>query len=97
MARLESERQRIFSAGARDLKLNHAKLTAFGSTRFAKNPVEEDRNVRELVEAGTPAVAIFGKSWDHHVHRALGITLEENLLKLISETVALTSSGTAKK
>jgi 2-isopropylmalate synthase len=80
-------KDREFFARARDLKLKHAKLTAFGSTRFAKNPVEEDRNVRELVDAGTPVVAIFGKSWDYHVHRALGITLEENL-KLISETVA---------
>jgi 2-isopropylmalate synthase len=76
-----------FFARARDLKLKRAKLTAFGSTRFAKNPVEQDRNVRELVDAGTPVVAIFGKSWDHHVHRALGISLEENL-QLISETVA---------
>ena len=43
-----------FFERARDLKLKHAKLTAFGSTRFAKNPVEEDRNVRALIEAGTP-------------------------------------------
>src|SRR6476659_2913088 len=75
-----------FFARAVDLKLHHAKLTAFGSTRFAKNPVEEDRNVRALVEAGTPVVSIFGKTWDLHVKRALGITEEENL-KLISETV----------
>src|SRR3954463_15467885 len=76
-----------FFARAVDLQLNHAKLTAFGSTRFAKNPVEEDRNVRALVEAGTPVVSIFGKTWDLHVKHALGITAEENL-KLISETVA---------
>src|SRR5256886_48750 len=68
------------------LALHHARLTAFGSTRFAKNPVEEDRNVRALVEAGTPVVSIFGKTWDLHVKRALGITEEENLT-LISETV----------
>jgi 2-isopropylmalate synthase len=80
-------KDREFFARARDLKLKHARLTAFGSTRFAKNPVDQDRNVRELVDAGTPVVAIFGKSWDHHVHRALGISLEENLA-LISETVA---------
>src|ERR1700709_2352354 len=55
-----------FFARARDLKLKHAKLTAFGSTRFAKNPVEQDRNVRELIDSQTPAIAIFGKSWDHH-------------------------------
>jgi 2-isopropylmalate synthase len=76
-----------FFARAAELKLQHSKLTAFGSTRFAKNPVHEDRNVRALVEAGTPAVSIFGKTWDLHVHRALGISLEENLT-LISETVA---------
>src|ERR1700682_2561344 len=75
-----------FFARAAELKLTHARLTAFGSTRFAKNPVEEDRNVLALVEAGTPVVSIFGKTWDLHVKRALGITEEENL-KLISETV----------
>ena len=75
-----------FFASAAGLKLKHARLTAFGSTRFARNPVEEDRNVRALVEAGTPVVSIFGKSWDLHVSRALGISLDENL-KLISETV----------
>jgi 2-isopropylmalate synthase len=75
-----------FFASAATLKLKHARLVAFGSTRFARNPVEEDRNVRALVEAGTPAISIFGKTWDLHVSRALGISLDENL-KLISETV----------
>src|SRR2546427_2279514 len=75
-----------FFARASELKLHHAKLTAFGATRFAKNPVQEDRNVRALVEAGTPVASIFGKTWDLHVKRALGITEDENLT-LISETV----------
>ncbi len=75
-----------FFARAKSLKLQHAKLTAFGSTRFARNPVHEDRNVMALLESETPVVAIFGKSWNFHVERALGITEEENL-KLISETV----------
>ena len=76
-----------FFERARDLHLKHARLAAFGSTRFAKNSVAEDRNVRALVEAGTPVTTIFGKTWDLHVERALGITLDENL-KLIAETVA---------
>jgi 2-isopropylmalate synthase len=75
-----------FFERARDLKLKHAKLTAFGSTRFAKNPIEEDRNVQLLIAAGTPVISIFGKSWDFHVAKALGITEEENL-SIISETV----------
>jgi 2-isopropylmalate synthase len=76
-----------FFSRAAGLGLRHARLTAFGSTRFARNAVADDRNVRALVEAGTPAVSIFGKSWDLHVRRALGVPLEENL-RLISETVA---------
>jgi len=75
-----------FFKRAAELTLHHARLVAFGSTRFAKNPVHEDRNVRALVDAGTRVVSIFGKTWDLHVKRALGITNDENLV-LISETV----------
>jgi 2-isopropylmalate synthase len=75
-----------FFTRAKELKLKHAKLTAFGSTRFARNSVERDPNVLAVLEADTPAVAIFGKSWDLHTKRALGISEDENL-KLISETV----------
>jgi 2-isopropylmalate synthase len=75
-----------FFTRARELKLEQARLTAFGATRLARNPVHEDRSVLALVDAGTPTVSIFGKTWDLHVRRALGISLEGNL-KLISETV----------
>ena len=75
-----------FFRRAQDVKLKHARLTAFGSTRFAKNTVDQDPNVRALLEAETPTVCIFGKSWDLHVHRALGIEEDQNLL-LIGETV----------
>src|SRR5215472_16015927 len=71
---------------ATELKLNHARLVAFGSTRFSKNKVEQDPNVRALLEAESPSISIFGKSWDLHVHRALGIKEDENLT-LIAETV----------
>src|SRR5690349_8239323 len=73
-------KDREFFARARDLRLSHAKLTAFGATRFAKHKVTEDPSVGALVDAGTPVVSIFGKTWDLHVHRALGISLDENLL-----------------
>jgi 2-isopropylmalate synthase len=75
-----------FFQRARDLTLKHARLTAFGSTRFSKNKVEQDPNVRALLDAETPTISIFGKSWDLHVKRALGIEENENLA-LISETV----------
>ena len=79
-------RTRSSSSARKSLKLKHARLTAFGSTRFAKNTVDQDPNVRALLDAETPTVSIFGKSWDLHVHRALGIDEEQNL-QLIGETV----------
>ena len=75
-----------FFARAADLKLKHARLTAFGSTRFAKNPVDEDRNVRALVEAGTPGGLDLRQELGPARPARLGITEEENL-KLISDTV----------
>ncbi len=79
-------KDRDFFKAARELKLKHARLTAFGATRFAKNTVDQDPNVRALIEAQTDVISIFGKSWDLHTRRALGISEEENLA-LIGETV----------
>lgn len=79
-------KDREFFARARELTFKHSKLTAFGATRLARYRVDEDPSVAALVEAETPVVAIFGKTWDFHVRRALGIELDENLV-LIAETV----------
>src|SRR5712692_10882336 len=57
-----------FFERAKDLKLGHAKLAAFGSTRFAKNRVDQDRNVLALLAAQTPVISIFGKSWRSEEH-----------------------------
>ena len=67
--------------------LKHAKLTAFGSTRLFSNSCEEDKNLQALLEAKTPIITIFGKSWDVHVYDALRIELEDNLL-IIEESLA---------
>ena len=39
-----------FFARAQRLQLKHARLVAFGATRFAKNTVEEDASVNALIE-----------------------------------------------
>jgi 2-isopropylmalate synthase len=75
-----------FFERAKSFKFRHARLTAFGATRMARNKVEDDPSVNALIEADTPVVCVFGKTWDLHVHRALNITEEENL-QLISDTV----------
>ncbi len=69
-----------------ELRLERAIVTAFGSTRRAGTTAEKDTNIRALTTAGTPAVAVFGKSWDLHVHQVLHTTLEENL-RMISDSV----------
>ncbi len=79
-------RDKEFFARARNLKLKHARIVAFGATRLARHAVDRDPSILALVEAGTPAISIFGKSWDLHTERALRITEEQNL-QLISETV----------
>jgi 2-isopropylmalate synthase len=76
-----------FFSGLKDLKLKTARLTAFGSTRRRGVTAEEDSGCRSLLQAGTPAVAIFGKSWDYHVKDILKASLEENL-EMIRDTVA---------
>ncbi|MDQ7819939.1 MAG: citramalate synthase [Armatimonadota bacterium] len=82
-----------FFARARDLRWSRARVVAFGSTRRPGLRAEDDANLTMLLEAGTPAVALFGKSWDLHVTRALRTTLEENL-RMIAESVAyLTRAG----
>ncbi|MEI6045596.1 MAG: citramalate synthase [Chloroflexota bacterium] len=73
-------------AAAGELKLQTAKLVAFSSTRKPNVRPEDDTNLRLLIEARTPAVTLFGKTWDLHVIRALGTTLDENL-KMIGESV----------
>jgi 2-isopropylmalate synthase len=69
------------------VELKHAKLAAFGSTRHFRNKPEKDPNLIALLNAKTPAVTIFGKSWDIHVRDALHIELDDNLL-LIEDTLA---------
>ncbi|RYD84747.1 MAG: citramalate synthase [Verrucomicrobiaceae bacterium] len=76
-----------FFQEAKNLKLKHAKLAAFGSTRRANTRVEEDPQVRLLLEAETPVVTIFGKSWELQVTEVLRTTVEENQA-MIRDTVA---------
>lgn len=76
-----------FFKRARHSTFKQAKLTAFGSTRSPKNKVDQDANLKQLVEAETPVVTIFGKSWDMHVKEALSTSLDENL-RMVSESIA---------
>ena len=82
-----------FFRRAPSLGLKHAKMTAFGSTRKAGGRAAEDPNMRALVEAETPAVCIFGKSWLLHVTKVLGTTADENLAMIHDSVAFLKSRG----
>jgi len=76
-----------FFTRIKEVELKHARITAFSSTRKPDSSVGQDANLRALLEAKTETVTIFGKSWDFHVYRALGTTLEENL-EMVRDTVS---------
>src|SRR6266566_2545676 len=75
-----------FFAEAKRKKFKHAQLAAFGSTRRKAVAVEQDEQVRLLLEAETPVVTIFGKTWLLHVKEVLRATPAENLA-MIADTV----------
>jgi len=55
-----------------------AVMTAFGMMRRAGISAENDDILAAVVNAGTPAVCLVGKTHDFQVGTALGLTLEEN-------------------
>lgn len=71
----------------KEVKLKHAKIAAFGSTRRPKVLPENDPLLQALVKSGAPVKTIFGKSWDLHVTDVIRTTLEENL-DMIESSVA---------
>ncbi len=75
-----------FFERAKSLKLQNAKLAAFGSTRRAGGSVDDDANLRALLDAETPVVTIVGKASDRQVRDVLETTTEENLA-MISDSI----------
>lgn len=77
---------RLFFAEMRKISLHHAKLVAFGRTRRPRGKAGKDEGIRALLEAETPHVAVFGKSWLLHVEKVLQTTRMENL-SMIADSV----------
>jgi 2-isopropylmalate synthase len=71
---------------AKRKNFRNARLAAFGSTRRKNVAVETDEQVRLLLDAQTPVVTIFGKTWLLHVKEVLNTTPDENLV-MIGDTV----------
>ena len=80
-------RDAAFFGPAMKLGLKHAKVVAFGSTRRPGNTAASDENLKMILDAGTPAACIVGKTWDLHVREELRISREANL-ELIHDSVS---------
>ncbi|HRP03933.1 MAG TPA: citramalate synthase, partial [Opitutaceae bacterium] len=82
-----------FFQEAKKLRLKHARLAAFGSTRRANTKPEEDAQLRTLIESGMPVCTIVGKTWLLHVTEILRTTPEENLAMIEDSIRHLTANG----
>ncbi|MCK4578277.1 MAG: citramalate synthase, partial [Candidatus Marinimicrobia bacterium] len=80
-------RDEAYFREVKGLKLEHARICAFGSTARKLDAVESDTNLNALLKAETPVVSLFGKTWRFHSRTGLQITDEENEA-LIFESVA---------
>ncbi|WP_425078312.1 citramalate synthase [Ruegeria denitrificans] len=70
-----------------------ARLTAFGMTKRAGRSAENDDVLAAVMNAGTQAVCLVGKSHDYHVTHALGISLEENTENVRASVAHIVAQG----
>ncbi|NOE32769.1 citramalate synthase [Ruegeria sp. HKCCD7318] len=70
-----------------------ARLTAFGMTKRAGRSAENDDVLAAVMNAGTQAVCLVGKSHDYHVTHALGISLEDNVENVRASVAHIVAQG----
>ncbi|MTH98496.1 citramalate synthase [Roseibium sp. RKSG952] len=70
-----------------------ATLTAFGMTKRSGRSADNDDVLAAVMNAGTQAVCLVGKSHDYHVTQALGITLEENTENVRASVAHIVAQG----
>ncbi len=70
-----------------------ATMTAFGMTKRSGRSAQNDDVLAAVLNAGTPAVCLVGKSHDFHVTKVLGTTLEENTANIAASISHLVGQG----
>lgn len=85
---LSNPKDAAFFREVREIKLENAKISAFGMTRRRGVKAEDDPGMRALLEAQTPAVTLVGKSSEYQVKTILAVSLEENV-QMIGDSVRL--------
>jgi len=70
-----------------------ATMTAFGMTKRVGRSAENDDVLAAVLDAGTQAVCLVGKTHDYHVTTALGVGLDENLQAIRASFAHVTAQG----
>ncbi|MGV8952111.1 MAG: citramalate synthase [Cypionkella sp.] len=70
-----------------------AVMTAFGMTKRVGRSAENDDVLAAVLDAGTPAVCLVGKTHEFHVTTALGVTLEENREAIAASVAHVVGKG----
>ncbi|MCA8868965.1 MAG: citramalate synthase [Rhodobacteraceae bacterium] len=74
-------------------KLENATFTAFGMTKRVGRSAANDDVLAAVLNAGTSAVCLVGKTHDFHVRTALAISLAENLENIGQSVAHLVANG----
>ncbi|MGI8711278.1 MAG: citramalate synthase [Acidimicrobiales bacterium] len=83
----------FFERACRELRFERSNLVAFGSTRRPRGKVDDDPTLRNLLDAGTSAVCIVGKSSEYHVTQALRTSLDEGEAMVADSVKFLRAAG----
>ncbi|EDM71336.1 2-isopropylmalate synthase/homocitrate synthase [Roseobacter sp. AzwK-3b] len=70
-----------------------AMMTAFGMTKRAGRSAQNDEVLAAVLNAGTGAVCLVGKTHDFHVTTALGISLNENTENIRASIAHVVAEG----
>jgi 2-isopropylmalate synthase len=70
-----------------------AKFAAFGMTKRAGRSAANDPGVALLLEAKADTITFVAKTWDYHVHVALGCTLDENVDGITDSILHVRAAG----
>ncbi len=76
-----------------DAPATRATMTAFGMTKRAGRSAANDDVLAAVLDAGTRAVCLVGKTHDYHVTEALGIGLDENLACIADSVAHVVAQG----
>ena len=83
----------FFQRAREEIEFKHAQLVAFGATRKAGVKVQDDPQVKALLDSQAPVITLVAKSSVVHVKEALRTTNEENLAMVVDTVKYCVDNG----